>query len=75
MKFDTDQLYVKSTEEVAAAFVEFPDAVSNTCRIADNCDLQLALNKTHLPQYKVPEGLTRETYLEQLGTGRTRRPD
>src|SRR5437867_1435631 len=66
MKFDTDQLYVKSTEEVSAAFIEFPDAVTNTCRIADNCNLQLALNKTHLPQYKVPEGFTRETYLERL---------
>jgi DNA polymerase-3 subunit alpha len=66
MKFDTDQLYVKSTEEVSASFIEFPDAVSNTCRIADNCDLQLALNKTHLPQYKSPEGFTRETYLERL---------
>ena len=66
MKFDTDQLYVKSTEEVSAAFIEFPNAVANTCRIADNCDLQLALNKTYLPQYKVPEGFTRETYLERL---------
>ncbi len=66
MKFDTDQLYVKSTEEIAPAFAEFPGAVTNTCRIADNCDLQLALNKTHLPQYKVPEGYTRETYVEQL---------
>ena len=66
MKFDTDQLYVKSTEEVSAAFIEFPNAVANTCRIADTCDLQLALNKTHLPQYKVPEGFTRETYLEHL---------
>ncbi|HEX5646411.1 MAG TPA: DNA polymerase III subunit alpha [Nitrospira sp.] len=67
MKFDTDQLYVKSTEEIAPAFVEFPGAVSNTCRIADHCDLELALNKTHLPQYKVPEGFTnREVYLEHL---------
>ncbi|MEY4527635.1 MAG: polymerase alpha subunit [Nitrospirota bacterium] len=66
MKFDTDQLYVKSTEEITPAFAEFPGAVSNTCRIADNCDLQLALNKTHLPQYKVPEGYTRESYVEHL---------
>ncbi|TKB74764.1 MAG: DNA polymerase III subunit alpha, partial [Nitrospira sp.] len=66
MKFDTDQLYVKSTEELAAAFVEFPGAVANTCRIADRCELELALNKTHLPQYKVPEGYTRESYLEHL---------
>ncbi|HXV67687.1 MAG TPA: DNA polymerase III subunit alpha [Nitrospira sp.] len=66
MKFDTDQLYVKSTEEITAAFIEFPGAVVNTCRIADSCDLALALNKTHLPQYKAPNGYTRETYLEHL---------
>ncbi|MGA6828848.1 DNA polymerase III subunit alpha [Nitrospira sp. NS4] len=66
MKFDTDQLYVKSTEEIAPAFAEFPGAVSNTCKIADDCDLQLALNKTYLPQYKVPEGYTRESYVEEL---------
>jgi DNA polymerase-3 subunit alpha len=66
MKFDTDQLYVKSTEEIAPAFSEFPGAASNTCRIADSCDLELALNKTHLPQYKAPEGYTRESYVEHL---------
>ena len=66
MKFDTDQLYVKSTEEIAPAFAEFPGAVANTCRIADHCELELALNQTHLPQYKAPEGSTRESYLEQL---------
>ncbi len=66
MKFDTDQLYVKSTEEITPAFAEFPGAVTNTCRIADACDLELVLNKTHLPQYRVPEGYTRESYVEQL---------
>src|SRR5262245_26254085 len=67
LKFDTDQLYVKSTEEIDSAFVEFPGAVSNTCKIADHCDLELALNKTYLPQYRLPEGFKdRETYLEHL---------
>jgi DNA polymerase-3 subunit alpha len=66
MKFDTDQLYVKSTEEIATAFAEFPGAVANTCRIADLCELELALNRTHLPQYKAPEGFTRESYVEHL---------
>ena len=41
-------------------------AVSNTVRIAEACTLDFALNKTHLPQYKVPEGFTRESYLEHL---------
>ena len=67
LRFDTDQLYVKSTEEIDSAFVEFPGAVSNTCKIADHCDLELALNKTYLPQYRIPEGFKdRETYLEHL---------
>jgi DNA polymerase-3 subunit alpha len=66
MKFDTDQLYVKSTEEITPAFAEFPGAVANTCRIADHCDLELAFNKTYLPQYKAPDGYSRESYLEHL---------
>ncbi|MCS6896604.1 MAG: DNA polymerase III subunit alpha, partial [Nitrospira sp.] len=67
MKFDTDQLYVKSSEEIVPAFAEFPGAANNTCRIADACDLELVLNRTHLPHYKVPEGFKdRETYLEYL---------
>jgi DNA polymerase-3 subunit alpha len=67
MKFDTDQLYVKSTEEITPAFAEFPGAVSNTCTIGDQCDLELMLNKTYLPQYRIPEEFKdRETYLEHL---------
>jgi len=67
LKFDTDQLYVKSTEEIVSAFQEFPGAVSNTCKIANHCDLTLALNKTYLPQYRIPEGFKdRESYLEHL---------
>ncbi|MBI3603576.1 MAG: DNA polymerase III subunit alpha, partial [Nitrospirae bacterium] len=66
LKFDTDQLYVKSTDEMTAEFAELPDAIRNTCRIADECDLDLTLNKPYLPEYRVPDGFTRETYLEQL---------
>ena len=67
MKFDTDQLYVKSTEEIAPAFAEFPGAMTNTCRIADHCELDLPLNKIYLPQYRVPDGFNdRESYLEHL---------
>jgi DNA polymerase-3 subunit alpha len=68
MKFDTDQLYVKSTEQALVEFKEMPTAVSNTVKIAEACTLELALNKTYLPQFKVPEGYTRETYVEQLAT-------
>jgi DNA polymerase-3 subunit alpha len=68
LKFDTDQLYVKSTDEIIAEFAELPEAVLNTCRIAEQCDLDLTFGKSFLPQYQVPEGYTRETYLEMLAT-------
>jgi DNA polymerase-3 subunit alpha len=68
LRFDTDQLYVKSSEEMVAEFAELPEAVRNTCRIAEACSLELAFNRSYLPQYKVPEGHTRETYLETLAT-------
>ena len=68
LRFNTDQLYVKSKEEMVAAFAELPHAIRNTARIADDCELALAFNKSHLPQYQVPEGYTRETYLEHLAT-------
>ncbi len=66
MKFDTDQLYVKSTEEMVAEFLELPDAVLNTCRIAEHCNLDLNFGSFYLPHYDVPDGLTHEAYLEQL---------
>lgn len=66
LRFDTDQLYVKSAEEMAEEFAELPEAILNTCRIADTCDLKLSFNASYLPQYRVPEGYTRESYLEKL---------
>ena len=66
LKFDTDQLYVKSTEEMVAEFSELPEAVLNTCRIAEQCGLNLTNGTLSLPHYQLPEGFTHETYLETL---------
>ena len=68
LRFDTDQLYVKSTDEMVAEFAEVPEAVRNTCRIAEHCDLKLAFDTSYLPQYRVPDGYSRESYLEKLAT-------
>ena len=68
LKFDTDQLYVKSSDEIIAEFAELPDAVLNTVRIAEQCGLDLSFGKSYLPQFEVPVGFTRESYLEQLAT-------
>ncbi len=66
MKFDADQFYVKSTEEMVAEFAELPDAVLNTNRIAEQCRVDLDFGTRYLPHYQVPDGWTHETYLEKL---------
>ncbi|MEJ2229749.1 MAG: DNA polymerase III subunit alpha [Nitrospirales bacterium] len=66
LKFDTDQLYVKSTEEMIAEFAEFPRAVLHTTQVAEQCDLQLEFGTSYLPDYQVPEGHTHESYLQHL---------
>ncbi len=66
MRFETKELYLKSPEEMTKAFVELPQSVSNTLRIAEMIDLELTFGKAHLPHYHPPEGMTREAYLEAL---------
>ncbi len=66
MKFDTDQLYVKSMEEMVTEFSEFPRAVFNTTQVAEQCDLRLEFGATYLPDYHVPEGQTHNSYLQLL---------
>ncbi|MFQ5588702.1 MAG: DNA polymerase III subunit alpha [Nitrospiria bacterium] len=66
MRFETKELYLKSGEEMAAAFSELPQAVTNTVRIADMIDLDLSFGKAHMPDYRPPAGMSREAYLESL---------
>jgi DNA polymerase III subunit alpha len=66
MRFGSDENYIKSAEEMLADFSEIPEAVLNSKHIAERCNLDLPFDQIHLPHYKVPEGYTREKYLEQL---------
>jgi DNA polymerase III subunit alpha len=66
MRFNTDQLYVKSTEEMLAAFHAWPEAVWNTSQVAELCNLTFTFGAAHLPHYQVPEGETLESYLDRL---------
>jgi len=51
---------------MTSAFEFCPEAVANTVRIAERCNLTLKFDDYHLPDYKVPEGYTKESYLEEL---------
>ncbi|MEE8360137.1 MAG: DNA polymerase III subunit alpha, partial [Candidatus Omnitrophota bacterium] len=66
MKLQTEEFYLKSPEEMAEAFSEIPQAISNTVEIAEKCKLEIDFSRTHLPRYKAPEGKTREGYLREL---------
>ena len=55
MKFDTDELYVKSPEEMSEYFSSFPDAIENTVKIAEKCNVEFEFGHTILPNYDVPE--------------------
>ena len=67
MKFDTEELYVKSPEEMIDYFKAFPDAIENTVKIAEKCNVEFEFGHTILPNYEVPEGFeTHYDYLEYL---------
>ncbi|MGB9600890.1 MAG: DNA polymerase III subunit alpha, partial [Myxococcota bacterium] len=63
---DTDQYYVRSPEEMRGLFSDIPDAIDNTMKVVEMIELELELNKPMLPDYDVPEGFTREGYLEHI---------
>ena len=67
MKFDTDELYVKSPEEMAEYFKVFPDAIENTVKIAEQCNVEFEFGHTILPNYDVPpEYPTHYDFLKEL---------
>lgn len=66
MRFGSDGFYFKSPEEMTRAFQEIPEAIINTVKIAERCNLELRFDELHLPHYEVPEGRTKETYLDEL---------
>ena len=67
MRFETDELYVKSPEEMSEYFSSFPDAVENTVKIAEKCNVEFEFGHTILPNYDVePEYPTHYDYLKKL---------
>ncbi len=66
MRFGTREFYLKSPQEMTELFAEWPDAISNTLRIAERCNVKLTLGESILPEFKLPEGKTSESYLTEL---------
>ena len=66
MKFGSDEFYLKSREEMEELFPYAIDALDNTVKIAEQCNVEFDFNTIHLPRYDVPEGYTTDSYLREL---------
>ncbi|MBE0448197.1 MAG: DNA polymerase III subunit alpha [Actinobacteria bacterium] len=66
LKFETDEFYLKSAEEMAALFPGRPDALKNTLDIAERCNVEIKFGEYLLPNYDIPEGYTVDSYFEKL---------
>ncbi|HIX16407.1 MAG TPA: DNA polymerase III subunit alpha [Candidatus Hungatella pullicola] len=66
MRYEGGQYYCKSEEEMRALFPYAQEAIDNTHRIADRCNVEIEFGVTKLPRYDVPEGYDSWTYLNQL---------
>ena len=67
MRFETNEFYVKSPDEMADYFSNVPEAIENTVKIADKCNFEFEFGVTKLPNYDVPEEFkTHEEYFRKL---------
>lgn len=66
MGFSTDEFYVKSGEEMLSLFPEYPEAIENTNKVAEMCNIEFTFGNSILPNYEVPEGLTHFEYFRNL---------
>ena len=66
MRFETDEFYLKSPEEMSKLFEYVPEAIENTVKIADECNIKIEFGKHHLPKFDVPDGKNAVDYLREL---------
>jgi DNA polymerase-3 subunit alpha len=66
LRMEDDSYYIKTPAEMSRLFSDFPDALENTCLIADRCNVELGFGQTHLPRFATPEGMDADEYLAKL---------
>jgi len=66
MQFSSEDFYFKSAEEMSELFKNLPEALENTSKIAEQCNVELEFNKLHLPKFEVPENEEPYAYLRKL---------
>jgi DNA polymerase III subunit alpha len=66
LTFETNEFYLRSSDEMAQAFAHWPEAVASTLEIAERCQVELELGGHLLPRYETPDGQPEPEYLRQL---------
>ena len=66
LRYHGDQFYLKTPEEMAQVFADFPEALRNTVRIAERCNVDLSSTVNHLPNFDVPAGFALDDYFEHI---------
>ena len=66
MRYEGGQFFLKSEDEMKALFPYAPEAIENTSKIADMCDVEIKFGETKLPEYPVPNQMSAKEYLESL---------
>src|SRR5215203_5234095 len=66
LKYHGDQFYLKTAAEMAQVFGDFPEAMANTLRIAERCNVDLSGTVNHLPNFDVPAGYSLDDYFEHV---------
>ena len=66
MKFETEEFYVKSEEELRERFPRLDEAFENTARIAERCNVDFEFGHYHLPEFVAPDGSDSLTYFRKL---------
>ena len=66
LTFDTNEFYLRSSDEMAERFAVWPEALASTMEIAERCDVEIELGKQLIPRFECPDGLVERDHLRQL---------
>jgi DNA polymerase-3 subunit alpha len=66
LKLETDELFLKSAEEIRRGFDYCPEAVERTLEIADRCNVEMEFGKYHFPTFTAPKEISLDDYLDEL---------
>ncbi|HEX4913308.1 MAG TPA: DNA polymerase III subunit alpha, partial [Vicinamibacterales bacterium] len=66
LKYHGDQFFLKSAEQMAQVFGDYPEAMKNTLLIAERCNVTIPSGQNHLPKFAVPEGYDTDSYFEHV---------